>query len=375
MEEENKNVETTTEPIEVLGNTASMEPVVEQPTEPVVEAPVEAAPAEPVVIETPAEPAPVEAPAEPAVIEAAPVVDPVTPAPEAQPVEVAPVVPVAAETPAPAETPAEPATEPAPAAEPVTPAPAEPKKKGKGGIILILLLLVVGGFAAWYFALGGKDVLSGKKEEPKQEEKKEEEPKEDEPKEDEPKEDEPKEPEEDTSNFKFSEVTDSKDKITYEGKTIAIAEVKNESESYVTLNGNKLFDMGVLESMGEIFQHGNRVLIMTHGTDVRTNKIHIYNFDGKLIKEIYELDTDGMVIGFKGLGDLDYSVNENYIEFGASRLTHGPSVASTNKEVCTDSSIDQNMVASARYRLNGKYEAEIVSGTEETIAQVKKESC
>ncbi len=60
-------------------------------------------------------------------------------------------------------------------AEPATPAPEPAKKKGKGGLIcIVLLLLICGGFAAWYFALGGKDVLAGKKEEPKQEEKKEE---------------------------------------------------------------------------------------------------------------------------------------------------------------------------------------------------------
>ena len=87
-----------------------------------------------------------------------------TPAVEPAP-EVAPTEPVPAEQPVPEAAPVE-----QPVAEPV-----EPKKKGNGGLILLLLILVVGaGFAAWYFALGGKDVLAGKKEEPKQEEKKEE---------------------------------------------------------------------------------------------------------------------------------------------------------------------------------------------------------
>ena len=165
MEEENKNVEATTEPIEVLGNTASMEPVVEQPVEPAPAAPVEAAPAEPVVIETPAEPA-VEAPVvEPLaestpVVEATPAVEPVAPVAET-PVETAPVAPT---EPTPAETPAAPAPV-EPAVEPVAPAPEEPKKKGKGGLILIIiLLLAVGGFAVWYFVLGGN---GSKKEEPK----------------------------------------------------------------------------------------------------------------------------------------------------------------------------------------------------------------
>ena len=166
MEEENKNVEATTEPIEVLGNTASMEPVVEQPAEPAVEAPVEAAPAEPAVIETPVEPAPVVEPvAEPTpVVEATPAVEPVAPVAET-PVEAAPVAPVEQPAePAPAETPAAPVpTEPA--VEPVAPAAEEPKKKGKGGLILIIiLLLAVGGFAVWYFVLGGN---GSKKEENK----------------------------------------------------------------------------------------------------------------------------------------------------------------------------------------------------------------
>ena len=92
--------------------------------------------------------------------------------------------------PAPVDPVAQPEVAPAPVAEPAV-APAateEPKKKGKGGLIFLLLLLLVGGgFAGWYFALGGKDVLAGKKEEPKQEEKKEEK-KEEEKKEEEKKE-------------------------------------------------------------------------------------------------------------------------------------------------------------------------------------------
>ena len=193
MEEENKNVETTSEPIEMLENTAPIETLEETPA---VEATPVEAPAEPIVIEATEEAAPVaeapthEVPAEPAVIEAAPaetapVVETPAPAPEVQPVEAAPV---ATETPveaAPEPTPAEPAVAPAPAAEPVAPVPEEePKKKGKGGLILIIiLLLALGGFAVWYFVLGGN---GSKKEEPKKEpEQKEEEKKEEEPKEEE----------------------------------------------------------------------------------------------------------------------------------------------------------------------------------------------
>jgi hypothetical protein len=130
MEENNNNLENQ-EPIQ------TETPVVEQP----VEVPVQEA--APVVPEVPVQ----EAPVEPAVEQSVP----------EQPVPV-PEVPPTQETTA-----------------PVGVAPEAPKKKRKGGLILVLLaVLALGGFATWYFALGGDKVLSGKKDEPAQEENKEE---------------------------------------------------------------------------------------------------------------------------------------------------------------------------------------------------------
>ena len=166
--------------IEVLGNTAPLEPIVDAPpaepapTEaPVENVQVEEAPAQVEIVEAaPTEPAPVETPAETtpvAPVEPAPVETPAEIAPTPAPVmpEVAPVAP--AENP----TPAAP-VEPTPTVEPAaTPAPEEPKKKkGKGGlIIIIILLLALAGFAVWYFVLGGN---GSKKEEPKKDEQQEE---------------------------------------------------------------------------------------------------------------------------------------------------------------------------------------------------------
>ena len=369
--------------IEMLGNTAPLEPIVDAPpTEPVptevpvenvqVEAPaqveiVEAAPTEPAPVETPAEPAPVP------VVEAAPV----------------PEVPAAEPTITPTE-PTTPPSEPTPA-EPVTPAPEEPKKKkGKGGLILIIiLLLALAGFAVWYFVLGGN---GSKKEEPKKEEEQQEEKKEEkkenekeEEEEEEPKEEETKPEEEPKEDIKFVEVTDSKDKITNNDKTYAIDAVVNEKESYITLNGNKLIDLGLGDSLGKVFQHGNDVIINTHGTDVRTYKLYIYSLDGNKIKEIYELDDNKMVIGFKGLGDLNYVVHDDYIEFAGTRLTHGPSYAATGEGLCEEQQTfgggtipifkDDSVIGEASYKLNGNYEIEIIKGTEKTIGDIKKEVC
>ena len=116
--EEEKKIEAE-EPTEILGNTGVIEPVTEEPvTAPAVEAPVvEETPAEQPVAETPVEETPV-TPAEP---ETAPIEQP---APESAPV--------------------------------VAPAPEAPKKKSPLPIILVVvLLLAVGGFAVWYFVLGG----------------------------------------------------------------------------------------------------------------------------------------------------------------------------------------------------------------------------
>jgi hypothetical protein len=178
MEEEKK------EEIEILGQTGIMKPVTENsipeaPAEPVVEQTQEAAPTvtmvQPVTevqVEDPVQPAE-EAPAA-APVEAAPAIE--TPVVETPVVE-APAAPVeqpAVEQPAPAPD-AQPVQETAPAPTAEQPAPEAPKKKGKGGLILIILaLLALGGFAVWYFVLGGDKVLSGKQEEPQQEEKEEE---------------------------------------------------------------------------------------------------------------------------------------------------------------------------------------------------------
>jgi hypothetical protein len=115
--------------------TQNVESVIETSVAPVVEQPVQEAPVVQPSVESPAQEVPIE---------------PVNPAVET-----------------PTETPVAPAVE-----QPVQEAP---KKKGKGGLILILVaILALGGFAAWYFALGGDKVLGGKKEEPEQEEQKEE---------------------------------------------------------------------------------------------------------------------------------------------------------------------------------------------------------
>ena len=160
--EEEKKVETSEEPIEVLGNTGIIEPVTEPAPEPASEPVVETP------VETPAEPAPVEPVAEPVVEEtpaAEPVVEtPAEPAPEAAPAEVpAESAPATEETPAPAE----------PVTVPVEEKKEETKKKSSPVLIIIMIIVLIlgGAYAIWYFVLGG----NGSKEEPKKEEPKQQE--------------------------------------------------------------------------------------------------------------------------------------------------------------------------------------------------------
>ena len=212
------------------------------------------------------------------------------------------------------------------------------------------------------------------KDEPKKEEKEEKKEEKEEKKEEE-KEEEEKEEEsessqpEETVNYKFADVTDSLDSISFGDKTYKLTTTNG-----VTLDGKKLFDTDALVTVDKVFQYGDKLLIVTQGTDVRTNKIHIYDLNGTLVKEIYEIDTDSMVIGIKGLGDLDYVLHDDYIEFGATRLTHGPAYAKTGADICTGN-VDGSAVASARYKMNGKFEFEVISGTEKTIADTKKDAC
>ena len=127
--EEEKKIESE-ETTEVLGNTGVIDPVVEEPT--------------PEVIETPTEPVPEPTPVEQTVTEA-----PAPEAPAEQPAE-QPTEPAVAQ-----EAPAEPEPVAAPAEPPVS-TPEVPKKKSMLPMLLVIaLVLAVGGFAVWYFALGG----------------------------------------------------------------------------------------------------------------------------------------------------------------------------------------------------------------------------
>ena len=129
--EEEKKIESE-ETTEVLGNTGVIDPVVEEPT--------------PEVIETPTEPVPEPTPVEQTVTEA-----PAPEAPAEQPAE-QPTEPAVAQ-----EAPAEPEPVAAPAEPPVsTPEVPKPKKKSMLPMLLVIVLvLAVGGFAVWYFVLGG----------------------------------------------------------------------------------------------------------------------------------------------------------------------------------------------------------------------------
>jgi hypothetical protein len=168
--------------------------------------------------------APVEQP-QPTEVEVQPVQEPVVEQPVTEVAQVPEVQPVQ-------ETPVE--TAPVPETQqiqdttaPVEPAPEAPKKKGKIGLILVLLAVVaLGGFAAWYFALGGDKVLSGKKDESAQEEQKEE-------NKEEQKEDKKEEDKKDDETIS--------DELLTELKTIALLDTKNDSYGYnplLKLNGS-----------------------------------------------------------------------------------------------------------------------------------------
>ena len=310
----------------------------------------------------------------------------VEPTPEVAPVEEMP-------------TPIEPATDPAPVVqeEPkvMESAVVPEKKKGKGGLIFLLLLLVIGGgFAAWYFAFGGKDVISGKKEEPKQEEKKEEskeeekkeeskeETKEEEKKE-ETKEEEKKE-EDPTANLKFADISDSYQKVTYNGKTIEL-EVKEIQGDYlyrVLYIDGKATDikMGSLNSISNVYQLGDKIIILTSGTDIRSYQLRIIDFTGKELKKIISLDEETMVIATKGMKGAAIEVKDDYLEFDGTRLTHGPSLVTAMNpmkevEICNNNDLDHNTVVRATYRLNKKFEIEKVSGSDEYLKDVVAAYC
>ena len=217
--------------------------------------------------------------------------------------------------------PVEPVAEPQPQPEPA-PTPEEPKKKSKLPLILILLIVIaLGGFAVWYFVLGGNGAKKEEqKEEPEQEEKKEEEKKEEEKKEDDKKEDE----------------TISEELLT-ELKTIALLGIDSNSTAFdplLELNGSpdSLSNGLKIDLVREYARHssiikllqGNEACLGGSGTcyaiqkedvDGVLKKYGITSFDVSKLRE-YE---DMYVFDFGG-GMYNRKINHNisYIKDGDS---------------------------------------------------------
>ena len=218
---------------------------------------------------------------------------------------------------------------PAPVAEPIAaPVPEAPKKKSALPIILvIILLLAVGGFAVWYFVLGGNE---SKKEKPTIDELKEELKEEKE----ENKEEKPKEENEDET---------ISDELLSELKTIALLDVKSYSDYYdplLGLNGvvnilpnNKQINLIWLYAQKtnllkefrimEVCKGGSEVCygIPKEQLDGVLKKYGITNFDTSELTEY-----DGTYI----LQNSGYAVTHN-IEHNISSYKDGDSIVITDK--------------------------------------------
>ena len=119
---------------------------------------------------------------------------------------------------------------------------------------------------------------------------------------------------------------------------------------------------------------------MSMGSDVRTFRIDVIDFEGNITKEIYEIDKDKMVIVYHAFESEGKTITNNgdYLEFDGTRLTHGPNLVTNDNEnigICDDNNLDPNMVVSAKYRLNANLDIEVVSGSEKTIKDSKESSC
>lgn len=196
------------------------------------------------------------------------------------------------------------------------------------------------------------------KEEPKKEEAEKEEPK---------KEVEKKEIE--IPNNKFVDITNAS-KISFNGKTYTLT-----TGSTIYLDDKDLVSTSSPYSVGELFEYEDKLLIVVYGTDARKTKIVVFDLNRNYVVNIYYLDDDGeMVITNKDDGKLDYVLHDDYIEFGGTRLTEDHAYAKNGENICTGT-VDGSIVATARYKMNSKFEFEVISGTEKTIDDLKKEVC
>lgn len=153
----------------------------------------------------------------------------------------------------------------------------------------------------------------------------------------------------------------------------------------VFINGNLVLICDGHLEIRNIYQVDDNYLITVGGSNINSTEYHLFDKNGTLLQDIYELEDNNMVIATSDrLSSI--VVKDNVIELYGTRLDSGPSLMyDINGEkkylyICDDTemsnvNIDDSYVVVARYQLiysNGKFEIKRVAGTEETLGQYKE---
>ena len=169
----------------------------------------------------------------------------------------------------------------------------------------------------------------------------------------------------------------------------------SESNIYITGGDNKLYinnkevlSFNEYKGLGRVYSIEDSYLITVLGSDINSEHYYLYDNNGNLLQEIYELEDNNMVIASNDKYNNTITINNNIIElyglrlYGTKQLVTNVNGLKTYLNICDDNEIskakvDDSYVVVARYQLiysNNKFDIKRIEGTEETLGQYK-ETC
>ena len=147
----------------------------------------------------------------------------------------------------------------------------------------------------------------------------------------------------------------------------------------LSINGKSVTkNLGMIYEITNIYKvQGNYLIVIKRAQDVRSTYYYLYDSNGNLLQEIYELD-DNMVISTDSA-----TFKDNIIELDGTRLTHGPSLVKDgdyyicDKNEISKANLNDDYPVMAKYQLiysNNKFEIKMV-GVIETLSSVIEKYC
>lgn len=184
----------------------------------------------------------------------------------------------------------------------------------------------------------------------------------------------------------IKDITDEVKTNTNESN-IYIAKRENEDyDSDLYINNKAIFSLNGYKGLDKVYGIEDNYLITISGTDIHSEHYYLYDKDGTLLQEIYELEDNNMVIASSDkYNSSTITINNNTIElyglrlYGTTLLVANVNGLKSYLNICNNdeiskANVEDDYVVVARYQLiysNNKFDIKRVEGTEETLGQYK----